>query len=352
MRVAFVSLRTTEHAETGAARRIDQLAAGLASRGHDVTVYCAQWWDGAASEREVDGVRYYAVTSDPSAARLFAAAVPALLAYHRPDVVHAAYAPPTQVLAAKAGAAAARVPLVVDWYGDEPADGRAADYAIRWADTLLVPSRLVRTWVRERGVDAEDVQVVPDSIDVTTVRNVTVRGDADVVYSRRLDEDAGLETLLLALAELREMDWTCQVVGEGPERAAYEQQAADLRIDDRVEFVGDLPLEERLSRYRSAQVFVQTARREPFATELLWALSCGCVGVVEYQAASSAHELIEHQDRGLRTTNDRELTDAIVGAADMEHMAFNAAFEDYDHQAVLGRVQDVYERLREEHGLL
>jgi len=169
---------------------------------------------------------------------------------------------------------------------------------------------------------------------------------------RELDEHAGLETLLLALAELREVDWTCQVIGDGPERDRYERQAADLRIDDRVEFVGELPREERLSRYRAAQVFVQTARREPFATELLWALAAGCVGVVEYQAESSAHELIEQRDRGLRTTNDRELTDAIVQAAEMEHRDVDHDFDDYDHGAVLERVLDIYDRLREEHGIV
>jgi glycosyltransferase involved in cell wall biosynthesis len=350
MRVAFVSLRTTKHDGDagGAPRRVERLAGQFAGRGHEVTVYCAQWWDGAGSEREVDGARHYAVTADPSGRLLFAIVLPLLLAYQRPDVVHAAHAPPLQVVAATVGAMLARVPLVVDWYGDEPVEGRAADYAARWPDRLLTPSRLVRTWVRERGVAAEDVRVVPDSIDMTTVETVTVRGDADIMYARDLDEDAGLETLLLALAELREMDWTCQVVGDGPQRETYEQQAADLRIDDRVEFVGALPLEERLSRYRSAQVFVQTAHRDCFATELLWALACGCVGVVEYQADSSAHELIEHQERGLRTTNDRELTDAIVQAAEMDRLDVNHEFDDYDHQAVLERVLDLYDRLREE----
>lgn len=351
MRVAFVSQRTSAHGDTGAPRRIEQLARTLAGRDHDVTVYCAQWWDGEASEKEVENVRYYAVTSEATATWLFALVLPFLLAVHRPDLVHAASTPSRQVLTAKAGALFARAPLVVDWYGDDTADGRASEYAARWPDVLLTPSRLVRTWARELGVDGDDVRVVPDSIDMSSVENVTVRGDADIVYARTLDEDAGLGTLLLALGELREKDWRCEVIGDGPEREHFEQQAEDLRIDDRVDFVGELPLQERLPRYRAAQVFVQTARRECFATELLWAMACGCVGVVEYQALSSAHELVEQRDRGLRTTNDRELTDAILQAADMEHMDLNDDFEDYDQQAIVGRVLDLYDRLREEYGL-
>jgi glycosyltransferase involved in cell wall biosynthesis len=79
--------------------------------------------------------------------------------------------------------------------------------------------------------------------------------------------------MLLGLAELRGKDWSATVIGDGPERAAYEEQAADLRIDDRIDFVGACDRNERIAYYRGAHVFVQTAFRAQFATELLWALA-------------------------------------------------------------------------------
>ena len=350
MRVAFVSIRTPEHGESRCSRKLRRTARLLAGRGHEVTVFCAQWWDGENPERFIEDVRYHAVTTEANANWSFASVLPALILAYDPDVVHAGYAPPQQVLGAKVGAKLAGVPLIVDWYGDEEIAGQAADLAARAPDIVLTPSRLVSTWVLEHGAEENAIRVLPESIDMDLVRNVPAEEDVDVVYAHDLDEDANLEALLLALAELRERDWRCVVVGDGPERDRYEQQAADLRIDGRVEFVGELPIKERLAHYRSAHVFVQTARRECFARELLWALACGCVGVVEYQARSSGHELVEHHERGLRTTSTRELTDAIVSAAEMEELDLDESIDEYDHETILQETIDVYNRLREEYG--
>ncbi len=354
MRVAVVSMRTPDHDDTAAARRTTRTARLLADRGHDVTVFCARWWDGHEHDRTEGDLRYVAITEDPVAPWLFALALPLLLLQFDPDAIHVAHDPPEQVLGAKLGGLLARAPVVADWYGDPKRPGAATTrrLAVRRADRLIVPSRLVGTWVRELGADDDAVVVVPESVDMSLVRNAPVDGDADVVYARRLDEDANVESLLLALAELRERDWQALIVGDGPERERYEQQAADLRIDDRVEFAGELPQMARLARYRAARVFVQTATRECFATELLWAMAAGCVGVVEYQADSSAHELIEHRERGIRTTNDVELSEAIVEAGERPELDVDESFADHDQDAVVGRFVECYRDARESFGFI
>ena len=56
MRVAFVAMETSRHEDTPATRRLERVARLLADRGHEVTVFCGQWWDDYADERVVDGV--------------------------------------------------------------------------------------------------------------------------------------------------------------------------------------------------------------------------------------------------------------------------------------------------------
>lgn len=351
--MAVVSQRSPD-AGGDAVERLRRTARLLGERGHEVTVFCSKWWDDGGDERTEGNVRYVAVTEPGASPWLFAVTLPWLLARYRPEVIYAGYVPPAQVLGAKVAGTLLRTPVVVDWYGDRtrPGSERTRQLALRWADRVVVPSRVVETWVRELGGDGDDVAVVPESVDMSLVRNLPAFGDADVIYARDLDADANLESVLLALAELRERDWTAVVIGDGPERERYETQAADLRIDDRVQFVGDQPPEDRIARYRGAHVFVQTAEREPFARELLWALAAGCVGVVEYQAESSAHELVEHRDRGIRTTNDRELTDAIVSAGEMDRAEVNEGFADFDQDAVVERYIRLFREARESFGLL
>jgi glycosyltransferase involved in cell wall biosynthesis len=362
MRVVLVSARSPD--EGAGAARLDRTAALLADAGHDVTVLARRWWDDEVAPTDgsdgedgdgaaANGVEYVAVTGPTAPAWLFALLVPFFAFGARPDVVHVAAAPPLQVLAAKVAAVLARAPLVLDWYGDDPTDdGRVVDWAIRAADRVVVPSVVVGTWVRALGADGDDTEVVPEHVDMETVRSAPGLGDAEILYARDLDEHANLESLLLSLAELRQLDWTAAIIGDGTERERYEQQARDLRIADRVQFVGDQPLAERVARYRAGHVFVQTATRECFATDLLWALAAGCVGVVEYQADSSAHELVEHRDRGIRTTDDTELTEAIHEAAEMDDRDLDESFADHDGPAVAERWVACYERAAGDLGLV
>jgi len=354
MRVAFVSMETVHHRDAEANRRLERVAGLLSARGHDVTVYTTAWWDDYDVVREVDGVRYNAVAGDPDARRSFMVSVPFEIQREGADVIHAAGLPPGQVRSANLAASLVRAPLTVEWYGDRPRNpGSPHRRALTAADRVIVPSRLVKTSVRELGVGQERIDVIPNGIDMDLVREASPAEDAgQIVYARRLDEGANLESLLLGLAELRRRDWSATVIGDGPEREAYEAQARDLRIADRIDFVGECDRERRVELYKGAHVFAQTATRCVFPTELLWALASGCVGMVEYQADSSAHELVEGRTRGFRITDPEELADAIQEAGDLEHRTVDEDFAVYDDGQVLESYLDRYLSLQEAKGIV
>ena len=349
MRVAVVTAGPRERVVPEAADRLDWLADALDARGHDVTELGPGWWPERLPPAERDGVPYRSLTteSDPLSRRL-AARVPPALRELRPDVIHASHADPLTVSSSAAAATALRVPLVVDWYDLDPEPGwreRLRRLAVRAPDLAVAPSRLVQTGLRELGRRADGVRVIPTPIDLAAIEAVEPEPVADLVYSRRLDGAANLENLLLSLAELRELDWDAVVIGDGPARAEYESQAADLRIADRVHFLGEQPLERRVAIFRGAHAYVHTAHRAPFALDLLWALASGCVGIAEYHAESAAHELIEHRDRGLRVTDEEELVDAIRAAAELERLTIDDSFAGFDVDSVLDRYLRAYREL-------
>lgn len=183
---------------------------------------------------------YHVVTTKPpgeTPSRRFALSLPGALRRVKPDVIHAA-AVPKHVVAAKAASKLARAPLVVDWYEAPLAGVGTASKSLRMAarapDEVITPSETVKTRVRELGASGDDVRVIPNNIDMDAIREAQVVDGADIVYLRRPDENANLESLLLALAELRDKGWHTVVIGDDPARDQYERQAADLRIDDRV----------------------------------------------------------------------------------------------------------------------
>jgi glycosyltransferase involved in cell wall biosynthesis len=355
MRVAFVSETTAHHVSEDDVARLGLLAELLSDRGHEVHVCCAQWWDGQPDTFDHEGVTYHAVSAERGR-RWFSPKVAVTLAGLEPDVIHATSRTPGHVYGARWGSLLTGAPVAVDWYEKQTdAEGfrrRAYRYAATKPSSVVTPSRTVKTWVREAGGNGEDVRVVPTGIDMDQIRRMDSGESADIVTSRRLDENANLESLFLALAEFREYDWDCTIVGDGPERAGYERQARDLRIADRVNFVGEQSVAERVALFKNAHVYVHTAERTPFAIDLLRGLACGCVGIVEYHAESSAHELVETYDRGFRATNDEEITECLVAAGDLERKAVDETFAEYDHGNFVDAYLDVYREAQEQAGLV
>ncbi|MCU4801131.1 glycosyltransferase family 4 protein [Halobacteria archaeon HArc-gm2] len=352
MRVAFVAMETVHLRDTEGNRRLDRLAHQLAEAGHDVTVFCSRWWESDGDVFEPEDVTYHALTDEPATAS-FCVRLPYELARLKPDVIHATSAPSSVLLFARLGGTLARAPLLVEWFGDnEPLHSRTSDLAVRAPAEIITPSEMVRTSARERGATENGTTVIPESIDMDLVREADPGETVDVVFAHSLDDSANLESLFLGLAELREKDWSATIIGDGPNRADYERQASDLRIDDRVEFVGACDRERRVEIYKGAHVFVQTAYREFFASELLWALACGCVGIVEYQARSSAHELIEHRERSFRVTSTQQMAEAIVEAGEFERLTVDDTLAPFDHESVRAEYEECYATLVDEFGWL
>lgn len=332
MRVALVAMRTVHFAETRGAGRVRWLARGLQDRGHDVTVFCTQWWDGYAETFVHEGITYRGVTTG-SAPGSFAARLPFVIARWHPDVIHAWGVPPAIVLAGSAAGRLASAPLIVDLFGDEDyPDTRRGRAALRAPDLTVAPSELVLSRLRDAGLTGPTARV-PEPIEFDLVEATPPVEAAEFVYARRLDDEANLGSFLLALSDLDE-GLAVTVVGDGPARERYRAQARDLGLTG-VEFVGDLPRTDRIARYRGARTFVHTATWAPFADELCWALACGCVGVVEYQADSAAHELVDGHERGLLATDDEAVTDALLAAREFPHLTMDDAFSRYDDGAVL-----------------
>ena len=348
MRVAFVSETTGKHGDAGEdADRLTRLARHLAERGHDVDVLCRQWWEGSPKTFVHDEVTYRAVVGPDAPGALFNAKLPMAVSSVGADVVHASSDPPGGVAAAHWGRFLSRSPLVVDWYDPPSGSGLLRNYTNRYAVHApahgVSPSEYIRTKVREWGVDGTDISVVPTGIEMDAIRETAPNeAGGDIVFSRRLDEEANLETLLLALAEFREYDWRATIVGDGPERASYERQASDLRIDQNVSFVGEKSVEERIALFKHAHVYVHTAERTSFAHDLARALACGCVGIVEYHANSSAHELVETEERGFLATSAQELTERLVQAGEHERLSVNESFARYDDGEMADAYLDIY----------
>lgn len=95
-----------------------------------------------------------------------------------------------------------------------------------------------------------------------------------LVFVGRIAYYKGIEILIRAM---RSVEATCLVVGDGPLRDEMQKRVAELGLDHKVIFVGEIPDGERPAYFHAADAFLlpSTSRAEAFGISMLQAMACG-----------------------------------------------------------------------------
>lgn len=104
--------------------------------------------------------------------------------------------------------------------------------------------------------------------------------EGQLAFLGRLVSDKGVDVLLDALGRLAVRGCRPQltVVGDGPDRAALEEQARRLGISDQVRFLGSRRGEEVVRLLNAHPILVVPSRyHEPFGIVALEGIACGCL---------------------------------------------------------------------------
>jgi glycosyltransferase involved in cell wall biosynthesis len=149
---------------------------------------------------------------------------------------------------------------------------RLDDFAIKRFDHVIAVSPVLYGHCRSLGVAPNRLTLLPNGIDPAEWPLRTARPAGRTVgVVGRLSREKGVDRLLPVIATLRGV--TLELIGDGPERAALEAQAASLRITDRVNFRGwQKPLQPW---YERLDVLVLPSRTEGVPNAVLEAMSTG-----------------------------------------------------------------------------
>lgn len=167
-----------------------------------------------------------------------------------------------------------------------------------------------------------------------------------VGFVGRLAMGKGQDTLISVMALLPEA--CLLLLGDGDRRAALEEQAADLRVADRVVFAGDRADVE--SVLVAADVFAMASESEGLPLSVLEAMACG-MPVVAYDLAGLHGVVTDGVDGRLVGSGDpEELASALRSILeddclreDMATAAREAVVSRFDSRAMTQRVQGVYD---------
>ena len=253
MRIAYVTVDPgiPVFGTKGASVHIQEVVRELIRRGHDVTVYTTRAGDDIPADLAcLEVVETRIEANDPEARERAQQEVSAWIAARivtdGADLVYERYSLFSTVLSkvvdatGVAGILEVNAPLIEEQRShrvlvDEEAAENALSRQVAAATATIAVSDPVRDWVRER-TGSERVHTVPNGVSINRiVPQPEEVGDPVVTFVGTLKPWHGV-TDLLAAAALAEQPWKLRIIGDGPERAALEEQAAGLGI--KVDFRG------------------------------------------------------------------------------------------------------------------
>ena len=194
------------------------------------------------------------------------------------------------------------------------------------ADAFVAISGPIRAELRDAGVPAERILVVPNGVDVERFRPATADERAAlrrslglpegplVVYTGRLSPEKGVDVLVAAWPRVlaRIPSARLWVLGDGAERVRLGEAARRAGVADAIALPG--PIADVSPFVRAADAAVLPSRTEGMPIALLEAMACA-VPVVATAVGGSAEVLRDGSDRApVPPEQPDALADAIVEA--------------------------------------
>jgi rhamnosyl/mannosyltransferase len=301
--------------------------------------------------------------------------LPMLLSHLKPDIAHLHFPYPVGEMAALVASRAPR--LVFTYHSDVVRQAtllrfyrplmhrvmRRADAIIATSPPYVESSEVLRQY-------REKVHVIPlgihvrDYARVNAARVGAIRGEWSpdgaplLLFVGKLRYYKGLDVLLRAMPQVQGA--RLLVVGSGPERRALDALARNLKLEERVHFLGELPDDELIALRHAAResggLFVLPAnhRSEAFGMVLLEAMAAGLPLVTtELGTGTSWVNQDGVTGRVLPPNDPAALAESINGLlaspGTLSAMSTAARIRaaHFDVEAMTNRVEALYQRLTE-----
>jgi glycosyltransferase involved in cell wall biosynthesis len=363
LRIAMIGLRGVPATYGGVERAVEELAAHLAVRGHDITVYARAAYSepGRTTHRGVRIKRLPQInTKHLEAASHTVLSLLHALGSRRFDVIHLHATGPGAMSAVPR---LARVPVVVtiqglDWRREKWGPGAravlrlASRLAVVSPNRAIVVSRELERYYREE-LDAA-TSYIPNGVDSQppppAETMMELQADSYVLFLGRLVPEKHVHTLIRAY---RQVPGSAPLViaGPGSHSPAYVEELTRLaEQDDRVRMLGPRYGDEKAWLLHNAAAFVQPSSIEGLPIALLEALAAGCYPVVSSIPENLEPVTVEGHQLGASFRVGDEAALAQVLRAVLESTDRRATGErlsahvrrEYDWSMIAARTEAVY----------
>jgi L-malate glycosyltransferase len=269
----------------GGGRVAQDICQGLAQRGHEVHVLSAHWQDLAQEENDgqVTIHRVIPKRKEPYKAGLGTMALYViagtwyglkLIRRKRPDIIHAHFAVPAGA-SAWALSLLTGIPYVLTAHlGDVP--GGVPEKTERWFRWIYPFTHTI--WKRAARVNAVsgftrdlvlnsypvEVDIIPNGVDLKALQpgQIELHDPPTLVFAGRFMEQKNPIQIIRSLSKIKDLDWQCILIGDGPLRADMESEIARSGLEQRIHLKGWVTPQEVLDWFQRSDILFMPSRSE------------------------------------------------------------------------------------------
>ncbi len=205
----------------------------------------------------------------------------------KPDVIHVHFAVPAGALGYVCSKIT-KVPYVLTVHlGDVPGGvPEKTDTWFRWVKPLTPPiwrnaARITAVSEFTRGLAQKQypfpIQVIPNGVDINKLNpgQISLKHPPQIVFAGRLVPQKNPILLVHTLGEVKDLDWTCVIVGDGPLRPQMEQEISRLGLQDRIQLTGWVTPTEVTDWFRESDILFMPSLSEGLPVVGVQALALG-----------------------------------------------------------------------------
>jgi len=147
-------------------------------------------------------------------------------------------------------------------------------------NAIIVKGSFTKTFLKKQGVNSSKVFPIINCPNTKEFYPVKTTKEFDVIFVGRLAPVKNVETVLLAIGELKKIKPNIKacIIGDGPCRKQLGDMTHGLGLEGNVHFAGH---QKDVALYlNKSRVFILTSKREGFPNVYLEALLCGLPAVV------------------------------------------------------------------------
>ncbi|MDE2071701.1 MAG: glycosyltransferase family 4 protein [Patescibacteria group bacterium] len=218
--------------------------------------------------------------------------------------------------------------------------------AFRTADVVQAISTFLGDWARRRGFTGP-LEIIPNGVDISRFAKTLVPHEGRVlITTSRLVHKNAIDDVIRALPQLPGMRF--KIFGTGPDEPALRALAAQLKVEDRVEFLGHVDHAHMPAHLHAADIFVRPSRSEGMGNSFVEAMAAG-LPVIATREGGLADFVTSEVAWPVRKDNPKDIARAvkdILGnperAARVVETARRLAFSKYDWALI---ARDMRERV-------